>query len=124
MGRVIVYVDGLCEPRNPGGVGCYGFVVIRDGKTIMKGRGVAGSGREMTNNVAEYSAAIAALKWLVEEGVTDPVEVRSDSQLLVRQMQGVYAVKSTRIRGLHRELCALAGRFRSVSWKWVPRHLN
>jgi len=124
MSRVIVYVDGLCEPVNPGGIGCYGFVVIRAGETIMRGRGIAGSGPGMTNNVAEYSAAIAALKRLSKEGVSEPVEIRSDSQLLVRQMQGVYAVRSPHIRKLHRELQALTGRFPSVSWKWVPRHLN
>jgi ribonuclease HI len=127
MGRIIVYVDGLCEPVNPGGVGCYGFVVVRDGRTVMRGRGVAGSGRGMTNNVAEYSAAIAALTRLLEEGVHDSpdgVEVRSDSQLLVRQMQGVYAVRSPRIRQLHGELRALTGCFPSVSWKWIPRRLN
>jgi len=33
---IVVYVDGLCEPVNPGGVACYGYVVYRDGERVAE----------------------------------------------------------------------------------------
>ncbi len=120
-----MYCDGLCEPRNPGGIACYGFVIYREGEAIAQEYGEACRGPEATNNVAEYSAAIAALARLIAMGLTEEaVEVRSDSQLLVRQMQGAYAVRSQRIAGLHGELRRLAVRFRQLRWRWVPREEN
>jgi len=64
-----VYADGLCEPRNPGGVACYGFVAWRGDERIAEGWGVACRGRAATNNVAEYAAAQAALERLLEMGL-------------------------------------------------------
>lgn len=122
---LLVYCDGLCEPRNPGGIACYGFVIYREGEAIARGYGEACRGPEATNNVAEYSAAIAALARLIAMGLTEEaVEVRSDSQLLVRQMQGEYAVRSRRIAALHGNLRRLAARFRQLRWRWVPREEN
>ena len=120
-----MYADGLCEPRNPGGVACYGFVAWRGDERIAEGWGVACRGRAATNNVAEYAAAQAALERLLEMGLEgEVVEVRSDSQLLVRQMSGLYAVRSPRIAESHRALSRLASRFRGVRWRWVPRVAN
>lgn len=122
---LLVYCDGLCEPRNPGGIACYGFVIYREGEAIAQGYGEVCRGPEATNNVAEYSAAIAALTRLVDLGLTEEaVEVRSDSQLLVRQMQGEYAVRNRRIAALHGKLRRLAARFRRLRWRWVPREEN
>jgi len=122
---IVVYADGLCEPRNPGGVACYGFVAYLGQERIADGWGVVCRGRSATNNVAEYAAARAALQRLLEMGLDrEVVEVRSDSQLLVRQMQGVYSVRSPRIAEAHRALSRLASRFRKVTWRWVPRRLN
>jgi ribonuclease HI len=122
---LLVYCDGLCEPRNPGGIACYGFVIYRESEAIAQGYGEVCRGPEATNNVAEYSAAIAALTRLIAMGLTEEaVEVRSDSQLLVQQMQGKYAVRSRRIAALHGKLRRLAACFRQVRWRWVPREEN
>jgi hypothetical protein len=50
--------------------------------------------------------------------------MRSDSQLLVNQMRGIFAVRSLRIAGLHRELQQLARRFPHLQWHWAPREEN
>ena len=41
---ITIYFDGLCRPRNPGGVATYGYVVYKDGKKVKSGSGVVGSG--------------------------------------------------------------------------------
>ncbi|NTW37475.1 MAG: ribonuclease H, partial [Syntrophobacteraceae bacterium] len=49
---ITVYFDGLCYPKNPGGVAAYGYLVYRDSEPIWRGFGGVGEGRGMTNNVA------------------------------------------------------------------------
>jgi ribonuclease HI len=126
--KVTVYYDGACEPRNPGGVAAYGFVVYAGGRKIGEGRGLAMAkpwSSEASNNVAEYSAMINAFKWLIENGYGGAdVVVKGDSQLSIRQMQGVYAVRAPRIIPLHQEAKRLAAAFRSVRFQWIPREEN
>jgi len=90
---VVVHVDGLCEPVNPNGVACYGYVIYRDGEKLEEGCGVVDH-PSPSNNVAEYTACIKALERLVQLGLTEDVLVRSDSQLLIYQLKGIYAVKA------------------------------
>lgn len=125
---LVVYFDGLCEPVNPGGVAAYGFVVYRDGERLHAGRGVAGAGylgSEATNNVAEYTALVKALEWLVENGFAgEELVVRGDSQLVIKQLKGEYAVRSSRITPLYARVKELLRFFPSVRLEWVPRELN
>lgn len=121
---IIVNADGLCE-RNPGGIACYGWVARRDGVKVGEGWGEVARGPGATNNLAEYRAVIAALEWLLAEGLAgERVLVRSDSQLVIRQIQGEYAVKSERILPLYRRVRKLAGRFAFLRFEWVPRERN
>jgi ribonuclease HI len=121
---IVVYADGLCEPVNPGGVATYGYVVYRDGEKLTEGHGVV-SHPDPSNNVAEYSACIHALRWLIGSGLThEPVEVRSDSQVLIYQLQGLYGVNAPRLIPLHRELRDLAACFRQIAFRWIPREQN
>jgi ribonuclease HI len=53
---ITIFFDGLCRPKNPGGVATFGYVIYKDGEKVKRGCGVVGSGAGMTNNVAEYSA--------------------------------------------------------------------
>jgi len=125
--KIIVYYDGACEPRNPGGVATYGFVIYADGEKIGEGMGLAAEpwSWKASNNGAEYTAMIEAFKWLLEHGYADAdVLVRGDSQLSIRQMQGWYAVKAPRIIPLYMEAKRLAEKFRKVSFQWVPREQN
>jgi ribonuclease HI len=76
-----------------------------------------------TNNEAEYRALIAAFDRAAELGARD-VEVRSDSELLMRQMTGRYKVKSPHLRELWQEAQRAAGRFERVRYVEVRRTEN
>jgi ribonuclease HI len=119
-----VWTDGLCEPVNPGGICCIGYVIKRQGRTIDKGSEVIGRGKDMTNNVAEYSALVRALERIRELGLEqEKVVVRSDSSLLVNQMRGVWKVKKPRIKPLYEKATGLA-RGIDVAFQWIPREEN
>lgn len=122
---ITVFCDGLCEPRNPGGTACYGWAAYRDEKKLHEDYAVVCSGPEATNNVAEYSAVIAALEWLITNGYSgEKVAICSDSQLCIYQLDGSYAVRSPRVRPLYEKAKRLSARFRSISFRWVPREKN
>jgi ribonuclease HI len=79
-----------------------------------------------TNNVAKYAALLAALKEAIARGATT-LKIRSDSELLVRQMSGVYRVKNPVLQRLHknaRELMARAAKMGSVTVEHVRREQN
>ena len=120
---ITIYFDGLCRPRNPGGVATYGFVIYHDRKKVKSGYGEVGSGAGMTNNVAEYSALKHAAEWVRGNCVDDDIVIKGDSQLVIHQMNGTWQVKSEtskkfvpEIRGL------LAGR--KTRFIWIPRDQN
>lgn len=120
-----IFCDGLCEPVNPGGTATWGVVIKRDGIIIKSDCGILGNGAGMTNNVAEYSAAINAIKWIGEQGFTDEKAILlSDSQLLIFQLQGRYAVRSNRLRPLYDRLTKDLKTFKRISFRWIPRDEN
>ena len=122
-----VYFDGLCEPRNPGGVPTYGFVVYRDGRKIHEGRGLAGKpyAPSATNNVAEYTGAVRALEHLIAEKLTDePILVRGDSLLVINQVNSLWKVKSPNIAPLNAKVRELFFKFKDLKFEWVPRERN
>jgi len=76
-----------------------------------------------TNNQAEYRAIIAALEKAVEVGA-DTVEIRADSELVVRQINGRYRVKNAALKPLYRQVRQLQSRFKGFSVTHIPRRLN
>ncbi len=120
-----VWCDGLCEPRNPGGMATWGYVIYRDGERLLAGKGVVGEGKGMTANVAEYTALIEAMRWLLGAGYQKRETVlHTDSQMAVRQLEGEWAVKSHRIRSIHKQAKRLKWQFRKIRFVWVPRRQN
>jgi ribonuclease HI len=114
----IANIDGGSR-GNPGPAG-YGVRIQRPDGTLVdlkRSLGVA------TNNVAEYSGLIAALTWAVEHGVRE-FHVKSDSQLLIKQMRGEYRVKHPGLQPLHREARSLVGQIGRVKFEHVPREAN
>jgi ribonuclease HI len=105
---------------NPGPA-AYGYVLEAEDGTVLDARGekigVA------TNNVAEYRALIAGLEKAVELGV-DELEVISDSELLVKQMQGEYRVKNEALRELNDEANSLERKLGRVRYTAVRREHN
>ena len=92
---VEVWIDGCCEPINPGGTACTGYVIRKDGEIVARAYGYVGKGKGMTSNVAEYQALIRALKRIRREELEhEKILVRSDSKLVVNQMKGNWKVKA------------------------------
>ncbi len=122
-----IHFDGLCLPKNPGGVATYGFVAKRGGKILHEEGGLAARpySPEATNNVAEYTGVLKALEWALAQGLEkEKTIVRGDSQLVIRQLKGEYKVKSPSIVTLFNRVRDLAGRFASIAFEWVPREEN
>ncbi len=122
-----VYFDGLCQPINPGGISCYAFIVKSDERIIHSDYGVAAKpfSEESTNNVAEYTALAKALQWLLANNFnSNKVEIKSDSQLVVKQLTGDYKVKARRILPLFKHVLYLKTKFQDIQIKWIPRDMN
>jgi len=77
-----------------------------------------------SNNVAEYTAAIEALTWLVENEKIYSIILFSDSQLLIYQLTGYYSVKSSRIIPLYNKVFTLLEKFPRKDFQWIPREKN
>ena len=76
-----------------------------------------------TNNVAEYSGLLAALRWAVTNGITT-LHVRSDSLLLVNQMKGQYRVKNLGLQPLYEDARSLVRQIGRVTFEHVRREFN
>lgn len=114
-----IYSDGAAR-GNPGPAGA-GWV-IRDAKGNVLSEMYRYLG-DLTNNQAEYRALILALTealHLKPEGVT----IHLDSELLVRQLNGQYKVKSADLKPLFQKVVLTLGQFGSYSVKHVPREEN
>jgi len=105
---------------NPGPA-AYGYVLEADDGTVLDARGETIG--VATNNVAEYRALIAGLEKAVELGI-DELEVVSDSELLVKQMQGEYRVKNEALRELNDEANSLERKLGRVRYTAVRREHN
>jgi ribonuclease HI len=114
-----MYSDGASR-GNPGPAS-YGAVVF-DAEGHERHRTSAAIGMT-TNNVAEYRGLIAGLEAALALGARR-VEVRMDSELLVRQAIGRYRVRSPGLIPLHRRVLALRSRFDEVVFRHVPREQN
>jgi probable phosphoglycerate mutase len=103
---------------NPGPAG-YGVRIQRDGDVVD----LMGALPSATNNVAEYSGLLAALDWALANGVSTLV-IKSDSELLVKQMRGEYRVKNAGLQPLFERAKQLARQIGSVEFEHVRREFN
>jgi len=117
--KVIVHVDGGAR-GNPGPAAAACVITTPGGELRGEHTQLLGA---TTNNVAEYRALLLGLRHARELGATE-VEVVGDSELIAKQVQGVYKVKHAAMRPLHAEaMGALAG-FERWSIRTVPRAQN
>jgi ribonuclease HI len=119
-GKVVrVFSDGAAR-GNPGPAGAGAVLTDTSGRVLARlGRYL---GRQ-TNNVAEYQGLLLGLQHAQELGYR-AVEVRADSQLLIRQLKGEYAVRHAGLKPLHAEALRLLRGFDKVDLKHVPREEN
>lgn len=116
---IVIFIDGGAR-GNPGPAGC--GVVIQDNQgnelvALSEFLGIA------TNNEAEYSGLVLALE-KASELTHETVEIRTDSELLARQMTGQYKVKAKNLLPFYIKANKLMQRFRRVRFTHVPREQN
>jgi len=111
-GFYLAYADGACR-GNPGPMGMGVLIVNPKGNVVHKQSDAMPSG---TNNQAEYLAAIAALEQAQRLGARR-VELRMDSELVVRQLIGQYSVKNAGLLPLYRRAAELLRTFER--WRCV-----
>ncbi len=117
--RIRVFIDGASRGNpGPAAVG----VVFEDPSGGLIGEGAARLG-VMTNNAAEYHGLISALCQALDWGVRR-LEVLTDSELLARQMNGAYAVKSPLLAPLYKRAKSLRSQLEYCSIRHVPRAMN
>jgi len=117
-GAAIIHIDGASR-GNPGDA-AYAIVIEAPGRGAVEESGVLG---KQTNNVAEYTALLKALEKAKQLGL-QRVRIHSDSELLVKQMNGEYRVKNEDLRSLFQEANQLKRDFDSVTFTHVRREQN
>jgi len=117
--KLIVYVDGGAR-GNPGPAAAACVLASPGGEVLGERAQLLGTA---TNNVAEYRALLLGLECARELGASE-VDVVGDSELIARQVQGLYKVKHEAMKALHRQAMAALGAFDAWSIKTVPRAQN
>ena len=114
-----IYTDGAARGNpGPAAIG----VALKDAAgstvaTISRALGVK------TNNQAEYTAVIAGIEKAISLGAKQVV-LKSDSELVVRQLMGQYKVKNADLKELYQKVVALTGRLEKFSALNIPREQN
>jgi ribonuclease HI len=117
--RTRLYTDGAAR-GNPGPAGAGAVIVSPDGHIVAKVGKILG---ESTNNVAEYMGLLLGLRRAKAMGIKE-LEVFADSELLVRQLSGEYAVKAEHLKPLHDEARELLKAFSWIEVRHIPREEN
>lgn len=113
-----IRIDGASR-GNPGPA-AFALIIERDGQPDLEEAGVLD---KTTNNVAEYAALLKALA-RAREMRGERLMVYSDSELLVKQMNGQYRVKNADLKELHTQALALVDEFEAVEFRHVRREQN
>jgi len=127
--KLIIYFDGLTEPKNPGGWSTCGWLICDESLVVLQcGHSVAAKpgDRHSTNNFAEYCALGFALNWLVKSGWKGKeLEIFGDSKLVICQLTDQWACNKEHLQKL-RARCLDLLKTLGVNWKasWVPREEN
>src|SRR5260370_35018393 len=117
-GFLSINIDGAAR-GNPGPA-AYAYVIVRNGQPVDEKAACLG---KATNNIAEYTALVKALERAAELG-GERLIIQSDSELLVKQMNGEYRVKNDQLRLLHDQAQQQCLQFGQVTFRHVPRAEN
>lgn len=115
----VLWTDGAAR-GNPGPAGIGAILKAPNGQVLYTGSEFLG---HTTNNVAEYKAVLLGLAGALAQGI-ERLEVRADSELLIKQLKGEYKVRSLGLRPLFDETRKLLSRFHSVKLTHIRRELN
>ena len=117
--KLIIYTDGAARGNpGPAAIG----VILKDetGKALANISRCLGA---TTNNQAEYQAIIAGLEKAISLSAKN-VTIKSDSELVVKQINGLYKIKNTALRPFYQKVVQLIGSLESFSITYIPREQN
>jgi ribonuclease HI len=117
--KVIVHVDGGAR-GNPGPAAAACVITSPEGVLLGEHAQLLGTA---TNNVAEYRALLLGLQRARELGASE-IDVVGDSELIAKQVNGLFKVKHEAMKPLHREAMAALEQFEHWSIRTVPREQN
>jgi ribonuclease HI len=117
--QAVVFVDGASK-GNPGPSGAGVLIAAPEGDVL---RELSVPIADATNNVAEYTGLLEGLRAARELGL-ERIEVRTDSELLYRQLEGSYRVKNAKLRQLHARASQLIHGFERCRVRHVRREEN
>lgn len=124
MQKVDCYIDGACEPKNPGGTASWGVYLLAEDMPIEEW-GIVGTGEGMSNNVAEYSALIEAFKLVKKHfGIDVELTIFGDSQLVINQMNHEWEIKGGMYAEYAQRALHLALQFPRLHFIWIGREKN
>jgi ribonuclease HI len=117
--RLLIHTDGAAR-GNPGPAGAGAILRDVDGTVLAE---IAEPLGHATNNVAEWTAVLLALEEARRLGATH-VDLRMDSELVARQISGIYRVKHPDLKPIHATVMELLGALEGYTVGHVPRELN
>ncbi len=117
--RAIIYADGASQ-GNPGPAAIGGTIKDEEERLLAS---ISQRIGRATNNQAEYRALIAALEKAISLGVSE-TDVYSDSELIVRQINGNYRVKNASLKPLYQRVKQLQSQLDRFTITHIPRWLN
>ena len=117
--RLLIHTDGAAR-GNPGPAGAGAILRDHEGRVVAE---IAEPLGRATNNVAEWTAVRLALEEACRLGATH-VDLRMDSELVARQITGIYRVKHPDLKPIHSSVMALLSGLHGYTVGHVPRELN
>lgn len=117
--KLVIFTDGASR-GNPGPAS-YGFVIKEGNKTIyQEGKyiGVA------TNNVAEYTAVLQALKYIKKPEGEKEISIFCDSKLVAEQLLGRFKIKAKHLKPIFEQIKILELELGGISYQHIPRSQN
>ncbi|KPJ56983.1 hypothetical protein AMJ49_02995 [Parcubacteria bacterium DG_74_2] len=126
MKKIIIYIDG--GSRGNPGPAAVGFLFCNEKGKVLKNYGEY-LGENFTNNEAEYQAVISALNKFKQVfgkklAKNSEIQVKSDSELLIKQLKGEYKILDSKIQPLFLKVWNLRLDFKKVNFKLIPRKKN
>jgi ribonuclease HI len=119
VAEAILWTDGAAR-GNPGRAGSGAILKTTSGEVLAADGQYLG---ETTNNVAEYKALLLGLRRALQHGIRR-LEVRADSELMIKQLRGEYQVRAEGLKPLFAEAKAMIGRFEAAKLVHVRREQN
>jgi probable phosphoglycerate mutase len=120
---LIIYTDGASR-GNPGDAS-YGYIIYARGGEILRQDGkVLGV---TTNNVAEYTAVLAAYQYVLNKWGNEnslKIELRADSRLVIEQLAGRFKIKSPHLIEIFKQIKQIESKLGLIHYKHVPRAEN